>query len=1389
MADVLESTYGVPVEFRVGGVDIFKAVTAFGALTKRAKLFASLFQHVDFLTRGAIVAMTPEGIRHGTPLKFPSIAARITASTFSPSIRGNLETRVLSGDPLYNDFDISLRDVADAGWELGADESLIKREVAEDLNKLIKEAQAEGLEVSNFRKVTAKITAATDPVTRRLNDAARFFETGLFEGVYRESQAFAIEHVIIPRIRRSNPGWTKEQIAGGAAREVNKQFSTLPVWQSVLKQPAVRSVARAFFFSFNESESLIRQAGSVLKGPNAAYWREFSLSTFYTLAIAANVINLISEGEPLPEDRYVPVKFGSPYSPMPGGIAYSDKFLSPRLPWNGRGGQPIYLDLMGQMDTWLRWILDPAGALTSRVNVFPRAVMNQIQGKDFWGRELTDLPDRARQAMVDLFAPIGAGNLIEVARTQFPPIREIIPEQEGRVGNIGSLIQATGLNVRAIKTRDMLDNFAREANLVKANGAPVKTWSDLEPNQRRDLEKNKTLQRELGLRGDAAVERNYPGAKGFAELDKLDQERVVRGEALVGELTTELLNKDRTEAFGLARNFRDEVSRLKRDIASRKSQVNRDFKLFEDTGELPEDPNNRAIVEYYNIFEKAKRPSGVIDWEKVNELEAGLREKWTPEQTAFVERNTGITEWGPLMEEFVQAGRILSESGWYDVPARGRKLFRFEHPEVEEVLTGKFYNQKPIEGEAERISLTWDDVYRQLGDAKEALDLLTDKNLNALPPLEGFSQEEWDELSPDEKKRIMLDFNLAGTYRENPGFFEADKKRDAWRRGFGENLIPLYLQREAIARNTNHGSAEVIVFMHDNPDLLNAGIKLDQWEGADDPNIPRLRIIAKWREVDELYDAVDKDDADAVDAFKAAHKEWNDDNRRKDAFGWDRDIDLKIVEAHVKQGNLADEFSSNSAEVMLARFDDTSGLEKFRTDPANAEEGFALQPIDPKDVPKWRIDAANRENDAQYDAIKFDDNSKQRTERDAFLDENPGYARDRRERQFYEIGLELDDDRINLLKPFADYKLLPTKGFRGERFLKEHPDLYKLLLDEKAMKGNAITAIDFNRIPNVKFDDLSEKWETQLDQYDAIPDKYRTLTDRSVAEASIKRDRGRLFQREFGFEEAFYRREGYGIQLDRGGLDLIRNHVTYNLFESKGMEQELFLKTHTKYWNAVGAIINPDAPRAWHSDLRDKPVESLRISVRFQRDFDQYASYSERGTRFFESDPDRREVLRKQFLLGNPKFARGRRERQAWDLGVRAKLVDNFADYALIIEAGKPERNELWYADDRYLRDNPNFYNEVWIQLLGRDARDFSKIPSNRFEDSFNQIYGPIKGFEGDTKAAKESQSEARAKRKQFRRDNPWFDEEGARVGFWKALEEQKAGRGRRGRDVTRGLV
>ncbi len=467
VADVLEGAYGLKPKMTLAGIDVTNLARQAATGVKRFKLFGSLFQHIDFATRAGGIAFTPTMLMRGGPLRYPSLVARIANVSLRAAPREALSAKILSNEPLYKNSAISLRMIAEEGWQIGGDPSILQRNMMSAIKEEIASAPAN----KNILRVAAD----------RLDSIPRFFEDGLFRGVYRETQSWALENFIVPKLRKMHPDWADRQIAGSAAEEVNKMFSALGEWQTIFQQPAMRDFSRMMIFSTNESEAWIRQGLSLVTGQNKKLWQEYYLGYMLFLAGVGNAVNYISMGEFLPPEAYSPITLGSRYSFLPWGVAYNTRFMAPQLPFLGKEGRPLYLDLVGQADTFIRWILDAPSAAGSRLNVIPRAIYNQIKGESFWGKPIDRFPDRVAQAAIDLLMPIGASNIFEMARQTISGAEKILPEGERRLGAIGSAIQATGLNVRAAANMELLDAIAKEAGYTR--------WDDLTAKEQASLRK------------------------------------------------------------------------------------------------------------------------------------------------------------------------------------------------------------------------------------------------------------------------------------------------------------------------------------------------------------------------------------------------------------------------------------------------------------------------------------------------------------------------------------------------------------------------------------------------------------------------------------------------------------------------------------------------------------------------------------------------------------------------------------------------------------------------------------------------------------------------------------------------------------------------------------
>lgn len=511
MANPLESMYGKRPTLgnvRVGGknVDILKAIDWAVFLPKRAKLFGSFFQQIDFTNRAGIGSWhgMVNALRTGHPIEavqhlalYPKTAAEMLRANFQPNFRSSLKDQLRDTKPLIQDRPgVTLKGISDSGLSI-QDVTILPQ----DLDSVVREVAQESGLIGRGKAIPRAIGALEGAMRR-----------GLFEGVYPAAIINDVKNNIAPVIARTYPNLTDAQMNSAIATLANKRFSTIPASQSVIQNRVVRETLRRVMFSVNESEGLLRQATGTIKGPSKAFWIENWLGAFLFLMATAETIHFASTGEFLPLDRFTPISEDT-YGPLP--IGYNRNFASPDLPLvRGKGDIKLTLDIVGQMDTAFR-VLDPGAFIQSRESVPIRAFQNQLAAENFYGEPIDEVgpggvASRTVQLAQDLFSPIGFGQAgAELLREELP--EGLIAGTEERIGLAGQLIQASGVNVRG----EIIDDTLKRENPGWEN------WSD----STYDSERAKLLERIFGARTEKEKERFEKETREFFGTDKKEARR------------------------------------------------------------------------------------------------------------------------------------------------------------------------------------------------------------------------------------------------------------------------------------------------------------------------------------------------------------------------------------------------------------------------------------------------------------------------------------------------------------------------------------------------------------------------------------------------------------------------------------------------------------------------------------------------------------------------------------------------------------------------------------------------------------------------------------------------------------------------------------------------
>lgn len=667
VANRLENIYGKKPEFfgtvNIGDreIDFDKAIDWIAFVPKRAKLFGSFFQQQDFLTRSGVGAWSGavDALQAGQPIsavarvaKLPKTAVDILQANTSPATRAQIKRQLDDPTPLVEGRPgISMRGISEAGLST-IDVTILPKDI-DDLARIIRE------------------TSTAAKVPKRIAQSVRDLETamrrGLFEGVYPAAQMADIRNNIAPMVARQHPDLPDEAINGMIARLANVRWSTVPASQSVFQNPKMRAFLSRLFFSVGESEGMLRQAVGTVSGSNKAFWGKHWIGAYIFLMASANAVHFASTGHPLPSDRYVPISKDK-WGPLPFG--YNIDFASPDLPFVGRSGTRLMLDLVGQLDTGLR-VLDPASFMSSRFSVPIRAAWNQLTGEDFTGRPIDEVGpggvvSRTQQLMFDLFSPIGLGQSGgEAARQMFSGVGRIIPEGESRIGVGGSLVQAAGLNVRGERTPQLLDrkaaellpqiNAAREEQGLPPRTEPV-PFSELDLFERRIVDADPELAQELGLRRETAIERGSEGAQRSAAVEEAMQRRIQQQTVDDQAVLSGDISWTEWDANSDVRN------------AFLSGQLEEIFRGVEDSRD-PDDP----LKMFSDVVDQFTNPNGTKDWDRIfgwveSQEDVRYEDSDIPGDTvaAYIERNTGLNR-TPLQERRSEVANRLDQLGYFDL--------------------------------------------------------------------------------------------------------------------------------------------------------------------------------------------------------------------------------------------------------------------------------------------------------------------------------------------------------------------------------------------------------------------------------------------------------------------------------------------------------------------------------------------------------------------------------------------------------------------------------------------------------------------------------------------------------------------------------------------------
>jgi hypothetical protein len=417
------------------------------------------------------------------------------------------------------------------------------------------------------------------------------------------------------------------------------------------------------------------------------------------------------------------------------------------------------------------------------------------------------------------------------------------------------------------------------------------------------------------------------------------------------------------------------------------------------------------------------------------------------------------------------------------------------------------------------------------------------------------------------------------------------------------------------------------------------------------------------------------------------------------------------VENYFKYVDIQTERGANSWEAQLLMIDDPKLREYLLRDiPDTPREALELK-IKHRDLFDLMDNYSDKDSANYLDdtIIVKDGKTARQIAVEKLKADNPDWVEDMHRIDAIEKGTFDNPTSDAIINEHLEYsKIIDTEGLGSTSaeamlYRVDNPDYNEWRMSE-AWGDNSLQPVDQTKIAGWRID---VKYRKQDAEYDALPETGPERADYLATHEEYRLDRRR--------------REAYALTNKEGvtfPLEQVENYVTYYETDSKGFRQERYLLENPDFANAMHTIKGIDLP----DPAKVPAVQYDDIYDQYKDQFEMQDGYADFESPYYIEDVNKRQAAYDALRFTNGKdgqltgFGKAEIRRDAYAKFVPDEYVDRYTDYYTIEKQGIPASypNMPYYEDDWYLMEHPDFYQNVYLGLLGHQGRDFSKVPPTR---------------------------------------------------------------------------